>query len=261
MNLITVHSQAVPQGIAHVAEITTAHPWHWLAAGWRDLTQAPAVSIGYGTLFVIASYLITLGVAYNGLLYLLLPLLGGFFLVAPACALGLYEISRRLEQGQTPTLWHAFCALRRNSFQVLNLGVALVVVYLFWLMAANLVFATLTSGVTPSFENFLPFLFSVDNLPALIVGTLVGALFAVVVFAATVVSLPMLLDRDDVDLFSAMQTSVAAFRYNWRPLLLWAALILCVILSGLVTLYVGLALGFPLVGYATWHAYRDLVVR
>ena len=88
------------QALAHVEEITNEQPWRWLAAGWRDLKRTPATSIGYGTLFAVVSYLATLGTLWYGVFYLIPALLGGFFLVAPALGLGLYEISRRLERGQ-----------------------------------------------------------------------------------------------------------------------------------------------------------------
>jgi uncharacterized membrane protein len=245
--------------VADVEAVTIQHPFCWLSAGWTDLRRAPAASIGYGVLFVIASYLVTLLVVFNQWFFLLLPLLGGFFLVAPALGSGLYEISRRLEQGERPTLTHALTAIRRNPFHINTMGAFLAVVLLGWIMVANLIFVGLAAGITPSFGNALGYLFSLQNLPMLAVGTVVGAVFAVTVFALSVVASPMLVDRDDIDAFSAMQASVAACLYNWRPMLLWAVLIALVILAGICTLYVGLAIGFPLIGHATWHAYRDLL--
>lgn len=247
--------------LADVEDITTEHPYRWLAAGWKDLRSAPAASIGYGVLFVIASYLITLVVVFNQWFFLLLPLLGGFFLVAPALGSGLYEISRRLERGEQPTLIQALTAIRSNAFHISTMGAFLAVVLLAWIMVANLIFVGLTAGITPSFENALGYLFSLQNLPMLAIGTAVGAIFALAVFALSAVSAPMLLDRDDIDALSAMQTSVAACLYEWRPMLLWAVLIALVIIAGFCTLYVGLAIGFPLIGHATWHAYRDLLRR
>ena len=247
--------------LAHVEDVTTEQPYRWLAAGWKDLRSAPAASIGYGLLFVIASYLITLVVVLNQWFYLLLPLLGAFFLVAPALGLGLYEISRRLERGEQPTLAQAFSAIFHNPFYISTMGAFLAVVLLAWILVANLIFVGLAGGITPSFENALGYLFSAHNLPMLTVGTIVGAIFALTVFALSAVSVPMLLDRDDVDTLSAMQTSVATCLYNWRPMLLWAVLIALVIVAGFCTLYVGLVIGFPLIGHATWHAYRDLVRR
>jgi len=245
--------------LAQVKDVTTEQPWHWLEAGWRDLRSTPATSIGYGALFVIASYLITLGTLTSGLFYLIPALLGGFFLVAPALGLGLYEVSRRLELGERANFGHALRAIGRHSFQVSTMGAALVVIYLAWLMVANLVFALLSGGITPTLANVLPYLFSADNAPMLIVGSLIGAVFALAVFAASAVSVPMLLDREDVDVFSAMRVSISVCRFNALPMLVWAGIIVVFILGGFITLYVGLAIGFPLLAHATWHAYKDLV--
>lgn len=245
--------------IAHIEEITMDRPWRWLARGWRDLRRAPATSIGYGAIFVIAGYLITVGLFFSGSFYLLLPLAAGFMLVAPMLGIGLYEISRRLEKGEErPTLRQAVAAWKTNIFHVLNMGVILVVALLAWILAANLIFAALFQGLTPTPENFLAALFTLENLPLLMVGTAVGAVIALCILAISAVSVPMLLDRE-TDVFSAVHTSVVAFRYNWRPMLLWGALIAVIVGAGMITLYVGLVLGFPLVAHATWHAYKDLV--
>jgi len=247
--------------LARVEEITTEHPGRWLAAGWRDLRRRPATSIGYGSLFAGASYLATLGTLWSGLFYLIPVLLGGFFLIAPALGLGLYEVSRRLERGEPADFRHALTAIGRHSFQVSTMGAVLVVIYLAWLLAANLVFALMSSGITPTLENALPYLLSLENAPMLVVGTLIGAAFALGVFAASVVSVPMLLDREDVDVLSAMRISIRAFRLNMEPMLVWAGLIVAVTLGGFITLYVGLAIGFPVLAHASWHAYRDVVKR
>lgn len=249
------------RNLAHIEEITAGHPLRWLRAGWRDLRRAPAASIGYGVLFVIISYLITLSLVYNQMFYLLLPLFGGFFLVAPALGMGLYEISRRLEAGEMPTLGQAISAVFTNRFNVATLGAFLVVILMLWIMAAVLIFAFFSAGITPSFDNALGYLLSVENLPMLAVGSMVGGAFALFVFAVTSVSVPMLLDRGDVNVIGAMQISWEACVYNWRPMLIWACLIVAVMLAGFATLYIGLAIGFPVIGHATWHAYRDMVKR
>jgi len=245
--------------LAGVQDITTEHAFCWLSAGWMDLRRAPAASIGYGVLFVIASYLVTLLVVFNQWFFLLLPLLGGFFILAPALGSGFYEISRRLERGERPTLIQALTAIRRNPFHITTMGAFLAVVLLAWIMVANLIFVGLAQGISPSFGNALGYLVSLQNLPMLAVGAAVGTIFALAVFALSAVSSPMLVDREDIDALSAMQTSVTACLYNWRPMLLWAVLIALVIFAGFCTLYVGLAIGFPLIGHATWHAYRDLL--
>lgn len=245
--------------LARVANISSDQPWHWLAAGWRDLRRTPATSIGYGVLISIISYLVTLGTARAGFFYLIPVLLGGFFLVAPLLALGLFEISRRLEQGEPTNILHGLRSIGRHSFRIGTMGAVMMVCFVAWFLVANLLFMLMGSGITPTLENALPYLFSVENMPMLAVGTLIGALFALGVFSITVVSVQILLERDNVDVYSAMRISFQAFRHNLEPMLLWAGLVVLVILGGFFTLYVGLAIGFPLLAHASWHAYRDLV--
>jgi uncharacterized membrane protein len=245
--------------LAQVADVTVAHPFRWLRAGWHDLRRAPAASIGYGALFTIASYLVTLWVVVTPTFYLLLPLLFGFFLVAPALAAGPYEISRRLEKGEKASLDHALGAIWSSGSRMMTLGALMALVLIAWVGSAAAIFAGVGEGLTPNLGSALGALLSVENLPLLLVGSAVGALFALVVFLLTAVAAPMLVDRDDVSVLEAMQTSVAACFYNWRPMLVWAALIAVCIGAGFITLYVALAIGFPVIGHATWHAYRDLV--
>jgi uncharacterized membrane protein len=245
--------------IAEVEDISTDQPWRWLVAGWRDVRRTPATSIGYGVLITITSYLLTLGTVTAGLYYLIPVLLGGFFLVAPALGLGLYEVSRRIEQGEPANFMHALRAIGRHSFAVSTMGAAMVVCFIAWFLAANLIFMVMSSGITPTIENAIPYLFSLENLPMLVVGTLVGALFALGVFSLSVVSVPMLLDREDLDVMSAMRVSFEAVRFTLVPMLIWAGLIVLVIIGCFMTLYVGLAIGFPMLAYASWHAYKDIV--
>jgi len=245
--------------LAQVENVTVDRPFQWLRAGWHDLRRAPAASIGYGALFTIASYLLTLWIVVNPTFFLLLPLLFGFFLVAPALAVGPYEISRRLEKGEKPHFRHAPAAVWSSGFRMTALGALMALALIAWVGAAGAIFAGTGDGLSPSIGHALGVLLSWANLPLLLVGAAVGALFALVVFLLTAVAAPMLLDRDDVSVFEAMQTSLAASLYNWRPMLIWATLIAVCIVGGFLTLYVGLAIGFPVIGHATWHAYRDLV--
>lgn len=246
--------------LAEVEEVTVAHPFRWLRAGWQDLRRAPAASIGYGALFTMASYLITLWVVVNpNFFHFLLPLLFGFFLVGPALGVGPYEISRRLERGERPRLGGAVAALWSRGLRVIVLGAFMLLLLIVWIGFVAAIFEGRGIGLTPGLGNALGALLSADRLPLLLAGLVVGALLALVVFLLTAVSAPMLLDRADVSTVEALQTSLAACRYNWRPMLIWAALIVICIFAGFLTLYVGLVIGFPVIGHATWHAYRDLV--
>jgi uncharacterized membrane protein len=235
-------------------------PWLWLARGWTDMTRAPAVALAYGGCLVGASFLLTLGLALAELYYLILPLAAGFMLVAPLLAVGLYEVSRRLERGTPPpTLLEAVLAWRRNPLQIALSGLVLMLIHLAWVRIATLLFALFFEQAQPTLPGLLQVMFlSKFSLPFLATGAVIGAALAAFVFAISAVSFPMLLDRD-VGVATAIATSFTAVAVNWRPMALWAGLIVVFTSLGLATLYLGLAVALPLIAMATWHAYRDLV--
>ena len=242
-----------------INEITLDHPWQWLAAGWQDLRKAREVSLAYGTLIVIASYVITLSAFSGEFFFLVPPLAAGFFLVAPLLAIGLYDVSRRLESGESPGFSDVLSAWRRNPVNLAAMGLVLMMAMLAWMLVANIVFAVFYSGVTPTFENFIPEVFLSGRSPLfLAAGVLSGGVIAGAVFCIAVISVPMLMERD-TDVHTAVFTSIRAVRKNPRPMLLWAGLIAMFGVVGIFTFYLGLLVSMPLLGYASWHAYRDLV--
>ncbi len=249
------HASPTPQ----INEITLDHPWQWLANGWKDLTSAPRFSLTYGLAFALVSLLLTLGLLYEDMFFLIPPLTAGFFLVAPLLGIGLYKISETLSQGEEVEFCQALKAWKRNEVHLAGMGVTLLLVLMAWMLAANLVFALLFHKPVPTWENFIPQVFLSGDSPLfLFSGLFVGALIAAFTFSITVVSVPLLMDRQ-VDLMTAMQTSFRAVRKNWQAMALWASLIVMFVGIGLVTFYAGLIVAMPLVGHATWHAYRDLV--
>ncbi len=243
-----------------VRRVAVDRAWHWLAAGWDDLARARGVALAYGGLIVILSLALTFLLFSLEWIYLLLPLAAGFFLIAPILAVGLYETSRRLASGEPVTLGAALGAWRRNGGQILLMGLLLMLINLAWVRIATLLFALFhAGGANPPLEALIAWtLFSPAGLPFLVVGTITGGLLAVVTFAIGAISIPMLLDRD-VDVITAVATSVAAVRANWQAMALWAGLIVVFTAFGIATLYLGLAIALPLIGHATWHAYKDLV--
>jgi uncharacterized membrane protein len=139
------------------------------------------------------------------------------------------------------------------------IGLILILAFLVWLRIATLLFAVFFSSTSPNIAELIPTLIlTTHGIVFLIVGSAVGAVLAIVVFAVSVVSVPMLLDRE-IDAVTAIITSVASVKRNFRPMMLWAWLIAMLTLAGIVTLFVGLIVTFPLIGHATWHAYRDLI--
>lgn len=242
-----------------IAQLKPDSPWRWLMLGWRDMTAAPGASIGYGVLIVAVSLALAGGLWLAGQLYLLLPLAAGFTFVAPLLAVGLYRVSRRREAGLPVSLPDTLSAWRVNSAQMIAIGLMLMLFLLAWVRIATLLFALFFGTMPPSWEGFVGnVLLSVQGLPFLIVGTAVGAALAVIVFACTFVSLPMLVDRD-VGVLTALTTSVRATAKNWAVLLSWAGIIALFTAAGVVTLFLGLAVVIPLLGHATWHAYKDTV--
>ncbi|AWK87101.1 DUF2189 domain-containing protein [Azospirillum thermophilum] len=244
-----------------VRAVDTQRPWVWLAAAWQDMTQAPVISFAYGLLAVISSFVLVAGLAMQEMEYLILPLGAGFMLLGPMFAVGLYEASRLLEQGQRPTMTAVIGAYRRNGVQVAGIGLVLMLAMLAWIRVAFLIFALFFSSEPPAFDQLVDrIFFSAETIPFLLTGTIFGGIIATAVFSVAVVSIPMLLDRD-TDVFTAMATSVAVVRENAGPMAVWAFLITLFTAAGMVTGFLGLALAFPLIGHASWHAYRDLVGR
>jgi uncharacterized membrane protein len=247
------------QSLPKIKEITLDHPWKWLSNGWNDIVRAPKFSLAYGAIFTIVSMLLTMGLMMENLFFVVPPLAAGFFLVAPLLGIGLYKISDTLEQGQEVEFCQALKAWKRNEVHLAGIGVTLLLILMAWMLAANLVFALTFDKPVPTWENFIPEVFLSGDSPVfLFTGIAVGALIAGFTFSITAISVPLLMDRQ-TDLMTAMQTSVQAVRKNWQAMALWASLIVMFVGIGIMTFYLGLIVAMPLVGHATWHAYRDLV--
>ena len=243
-----------------VEQVPFDAPWSWLAAGWRDLWTAPQVSLLYGVAFATVSAALVLGLTVTGLASLILALAGGFLLVGPIAAVGLYEVSRRLESGEPVEVRDVLSAGPKALGQVGFFGAILAFVYFVWLQLAFLLFMLfLGSRGLPPAGDFVPtLLFTPHGLGLLVAGTVVGGVIASIVFAISVISVPLLMARR-VDAITAIQTSLAAVALNPKPMALWAGLIAGFMALGLATLLIGLVVIFPLIGHATWHAFRDLV--
>ena len=239
--------------------LSSDEPFKWLLAGWHDFRRSGIVSLGYGLIFVTAGLILTAGLYLAGLAYLIAPLSAGFLLVGPALTVGLYAISRDLERGRQPSLLRALTAWRANPTRLIGIGLFLVLFLIIWIRLAVLIFAISFPYETLSIEKMLSAtLFTHEGNIFLLIGTVVGSVMATIAFTASVVSLPMLLDRN-VDILQAVVTSVVAVAMNARIMALWAMLIVIFTAAGLLTGYIGLAVTLPLIGHASWHAYRTLI--
>lgn len=246
-----------------IRRIATDRPWTWLTLGWRDMMANKPISLAYGAVLTLAGWVLALLLFEIGTAWAILPATAGFFIMAPILAAGLYEVSRRRAAGESVTLAEAVAGFRRNPTQIAMMGVTLLVLHLFWTRIAGLLFA-LFFGINfaPSLAQLpLAMLQSDQLLPFLVVGTGFGFVLAAVTFAVAAISIPMLLDKPEVSFLEAATVSIQAVMENWRAMALWAGLIVVFTGLALVPFFLGLVIVMPLIGHATWHAYKDLVAR
>lgn len=243
-----------------VRQITLDHPWRWLAAGWRDMVDAPGIGYAYGNFFAAMGFLLLAGLNAMEVGYLIAPLAMGFTLIAPVAAAGLYETSRRLETGETTGFAAAFGAIWRGRSQIGVVAGLVLIAFAAWMQLALLQFMLFFGSTPPAPDSVVAALFLSDQGPAfLLTGLLTGGLIAAGIFAAIAVAIPMLVAKPDTDAMTAMLTSFAACRRNPKPMMLWAGMIAALTMLGLGLFFIGLVIVLPLLGHASWHAYGDLV--
>jgi len=243
-----------------IREVRLDDPWNWLSAGWQDVWRAPRISLAYGCAIALASFLLTACLFSLQMTSLVLVLAAGFMLIGPMLAVGLYETSRRLETGEPLSFRNVLFVTTHSPAQLAFLGVLLMLAMLAWIRVATLLFALFFSGGHfPPLTEFVPtLLFSWHGLGLLMIGTAVGGVIAFLVYAASVISVPLLMVQDR-DAISAVLMSLHAVVRNPGPMLLWAWLVALLTACGIATGFIGLIVIFPLLGHATWHAFRALV--
>ncbi|SLN48310.1 hypothetical protein ROJ8625_02350 [Roseivivax jejudonensis] len=246
-----------------LATLTQADLRDALRAGWEDLLSSRADALVLCLLYPILGAVLVYAALTQSLMPLIFPLLTGFVLVGPLAALGLYEMSRQREAGR-PVRWtSAFDVALSPSFgAIVVLGLYLAAVMFVWLLTARLIFAVTMGPELPA--SLGAFATQALTTPAGwamgVVGIAVGAAFAALVLATSVVSFPLLLDRK-VGVPNAVVTSLRVTAKNPRVILTWGAIVAGILFLGALPALVGLAVALPLLGHASWHLYRRAIPR
>ncbi len=255
-------SHPVGEGAPSIRDMQVPDLWPVLRAGAEDFRRKPAFGLFFAAVYVVGGWAIYWMLFQAHLEWLAIPLTFGFPLIGPFLAVGLYEVSRRLEAGLED--WKAadifavvWCQRLR---QLPTMAWVIIVYFLFWSFFAHMLFAlflgpSALTNVTTSYA----YLLEPEGLSMLLVGAAFGAVFAFVLFTLTVVSLPLLLDRE-VDFVTAMITSVAVVRQNPKAMLVWAFTIAALTFLAMVPGLLGLMVVLPILGHASWHLYRSVTV-
>lgn len=251
-------AQAQPE----VREIGAHEVMDALAKGIKDFDAKPSHVVFLCLIYpVVALAAARLTFGYD-ILPLLFPLVAGFALMGPLAATGLYELSRRREKGLEVRWAHMFDVLKSPSLPgIAAIGAILTAIFLAWLGTAQLIYSQLFGSYTPeSIGDFAYQIFMTsEGRQLMLIGTGAGWVFAMLVLATSVISIPMLLDRD-VGALTAIRTSVRAMRRNPKSLTLWGLIVAGSLVLGTLPAFVGLAVVVPVLGHSTWHLYRKLVV-
>lgn len=244
-----------PSPIPSISQVTVGELFSALSAGWFDFKSAPAFGMFFSSVYVLGGIaLVYLGA---GTVAWALTLTLGFPLVAPFAAVGLYEVSRRLEKGET-LVWREILGVvvREKERQIPWLGAIIVIFFLFWTFVAHLIFALFMGpsaliNVSTSIEIYMSF----RGFGMIAAELIIGGIFAFVLFCMTAFSLPLLLDLE-IDFVTAMMLSYRTVRSNLVTMMIWAMIIAVFTFLAMIPMFLGLFIALPVLGHATWHLYR-----
>jgi uncharacterized membrane protein len=247
--------ETIPSALIQLRPLPLIAPLRWLRLGWRDFTRAPAIGLFYGAAFMVMGWAL-LKIFEHAPAYTL-ALSAGFLLMGPFLCLGLYRTSQRLEQGEKPDFGDSLLAWDTRTGQLAIFGFVLLVLEMLWGRATLVVFAVSFDGM-PDFKGSLLALLEPENLHFILAWVAVGALFAGLIYAVSVVSMPMILHRQ-TDAITAGLTSLRLVLTQTGVMLCWGALIVLLVVLAMLPWFAGLLVVGPVLGHASWHAYRDAV--
>ena len=236
-------------------ELRLSDPFRWLALGWHDFRRAPGIGVFYGGCFAAMGWILLKVFEYSPAWTLALS--AGFLLVGPFLCLGIYDVSRKLERGERPDFGASLTAWDTRMGTMAIFGTVLLVLEMVWARASLVVFALSFDGM-PDFKGSLMKLVDPENIEFIVAYTAVGSIFAGMIYAVSVVSMPMILDRQ-TDAISSGLTSIRLCLTQPFVMLLWGALITTLVVLAMLPGFLGLLVVGPVLGHASWHAYRAAV--
>ena len=236
--------------LASCKKIDSGDPIRWLKLGWADYRRAPSLSLVYGLMIVVVSYIIFFTALEFGSFTVAIAMLSAFIFIAPVLCIGLYSIARQLKRYPTADLRKSFRHGFRPYGDLSIFIIVVIVIALLWARAASMIHVFFPVGAENSVQDIALFL---------AIGSFIGSIFALLVFSVSAFSLPMIMDKK-VDMITCCVSSINAVLRNKRVMVFWAAIIVTLTGIGILTLFWGFLVIIPLLGYATWHSYREALI-
>ncbi len=238
--------------IKEANQVSLFSSFKWVYKGFEDFLYMPLISLFYGLSFMFATLTIMLFVQYQNSGFVILPSLILFIMMGPYLALGLYHASMKRNEGGNPNLWDSINAVRINTAQQSYFALMLGLFMILWTRVAAVLHALYPQVTNAPLEDYLVFLS---------IGSGIGLVFLIILFGMAAFSIPLMLDDEDSDVFSAVFSSFKAVNENKGAMIVWASIILVMTAIGVFTKGYGMVITMPILGYATWHGYKEVLKK